>query len=68
MGVVCPPAAKSLLQLCEPQGSPGFLLFLCRLLSPVLGTYAHAAAFLGHPCWPQPGMTPTATRLGLGGN
>uniref|UniRef100_A0A8D0KVW4 Glycerol-3-phosphate acyltransferase 2, mitochondrial n=1 Tax=Strix occidentalis caurina TaxID=311401 RepID=A0A8D0KVW4_STROC len=44
--------------LSEPQGSPGFLLFLCRLLSPVLRTYARAVAFLDRPSWPQPGRTP----------
>ncbi|XP_064328900.1 glycerol-3-phosphate acyltransferase 2, mitochondrial-like isoform X1 [Phalacrocorax carbo] len=41
-------------KLKEPQGSPGFLLFLCRLLSPMLRTYARAVAFLDHPSWPQP--------------
>ncbi|KAM6369604.1 glycerol-3-phosphate acyltransferase 2, mitochondrial-like isoform 2-T2 [Pluvialis apricaria] len=41
-------------KLREPQGSPGFLLFLCRLLSPVLRTYARAVAFLDRPSWPQP--------------
>ncbi|KAI6058942.1 PlsC domain-containing protein [Aix galericulata] len=41
-------------KLREPEGSPGFLLFLCRLLSPVLQTYARAAAFLEQPSWPQP--------------
>ncbi|XP_068518380.1 glycerol-3-phosphate acyltransferase 2, mitochondrial-like isoform X6 [Anas acuta] len=41
-------------QLREPEGSPGLLLFLCRLLSPVLQTYTRAAAFLEQPSWPQP--------------
>ncbi|XP_065515313.1 glycerol-3-phosphate acyltransferase 2, mitochondrial isoform X4 [Lathamus discolor] len=41
-------------KLGEPQGSPHLLLFLCRLLSPVLGAYAGAVAFLGQTCWPQP--------------
>ncbi|KAM9175040.1 glycerol-3-phosphate acyltransferase 2, mitochondrial [Mergus octosetaceus] len=41
-------------QLREPEGSPGLLLFLCRLLSPVLQTYVRAAAFLEQPSWPQP--------------
>ncbi|XP_009474638.1 PREDICTED: glycerol-3-phosphate acyltransferase 2, mitochondrial [Nipponia nippon] len=45
---------KRCFKLREPQGSPGFLLFLCRLLSPVLRTYARAAAFLDRPSWPQP--------------
>ncbi|XP_026722757.1 glycerol-3-phosphate acyltransferase 2, mitochondrial [Athene cunicularia] len=40
-------------KLSEPQGSPGFLLFLWRLLSPVLRTYTRAVAFLGRPSWPQ---------------
>ncbi|NXI64716.1 GPAT2 acyltransferase, partial [Anseranas semipalmata] len=44
---------KRCFKLREPKGSPG-LLFLCRLLSPVLGTYARAAAFLERPSWPQP--------------
>lgn len=52
-----------LFQLREPQGSPGFLLFLCRLLRPVLRTYARAVAFLDRPSWPQPGRTPL---LGVG--
>uniref|UniRef100_A0A8B9F5D3 Glycerol-3-phosphate acyltransferase 2, mitochondrial n=1 Tax=Amazona collaria TaxID=241587 RepID=A0A8B9F5D3_9PSIT len=38
----------------KPQGSPHLLLFLCRLLSPVLGTYAGAVAFLERTHWPQP--------------
>ncbi|KAF1642910.1 Glycerol-3-phosphate acyltransferase 2, mitochondrial, partial [Eudyptes chrysocome] len=46
---------KRCFKLSEPQGSPGFLLFLCRLLSPVLRTYARAVAFLDRPSWPQPG-------------
>ncbi|XP_071273880.1 glycerol-3-phosphate acyltransferase 2, mitochondrial-like isoform X9 [Agelaius tricolor] len=41
-------------QLREPQGFPGFLLFLCRLLSPVLQTYGRAVEFLQRPPWPQP--------------
>ncbi|XP_039242312.1 glycerol-3-phosphate acyltransferase 2, mitochondrial-like isoform X3 [Pipra filicauda] len=41
-------------QLSEPQGFPGFLLFLCRLLSPVLRSYGRAAEFLERPPWPQP--------------
>ncbi|XP_030365866.1 glycerol-3-phosphate acyltransferase 2, mitochondrial isoform X6 [Strigops habroptila] len=41
-------------QLGEPQGSPLFLLFLCRLLSPALRTYAGAVAFLEQSRWPQP--------------
>ncbi|XP_075379525.1 glycerol-3-phosphate acyltransferase 2, mitochondrial-like [Mycteria americana] len=45
---------KRCFKLREPQGSPGFLLFLCRLLSPVLRTYARAVAFLDRPSWPQP--------------
>ncbi|XP_069657338.1 glycerol-3-phosphate acyltransferase 2, mitochondrial-like isoform X1 [Haliaeetus albicilla] len=45
---------KRCFKLSEPQGSPGFLLFLCRLLSPMLRTYARAVAFLDRPSWPQP--------------
>ncbi|XP_068012657.1 glycerol-3-phosphate acyltransferase 2, mitochondrial-like isoform X2 [Melanerpes formicivorus] len=45
---------KRCYKLQEPPGSPGFLFFLCRLLSPVLRTYGSAAAFLEQPCWPQP--------------
>ncbi|KAM6395696.1 LOW QUALITY PROTEIN: glycerol-3-phosphate acyltransferase 2, mitochondrial-like [Rhynochetos jubatus] len=45
---------KRCFKLSEPQGSPGFLLFLCQLLSPVLRAYAGAAAFLERPPWPQP--------------
>ncbi|XP_030365867.1 glycerol-3-phosphate acyltransferase 2, mitochondrial isoform X7 [Strigops habroptila] len=41
-------------KLGEPQGSPLFLLFLCRLLSPALRTYAGAVAFLEQSRWPQP--------------
>uniref|UniRef100_A0A8C8B263 Glycerol-3-phosphate acyltransferase 2, mitochondrial n=1 Tax=Otus sunia TaxID=257818 RepID=A0A8C8B263_9STRI len=52
------PSLSPPLQLSEPQGSPGLLLFLCRLLSPVLRIYARAAAFLDRPSWPQPGRTP----------
>ncbi|NXK45487.1 GPAT2 acyltransferase, partial [Chauna torquata] len=44
---------KRCFKLREPEGSPGLLLFLCRLLSPVLGTYARAVAFLEQPSWPQ---------------
>ncbi|PKU28364.1 glycerol-3-phosphate acyltransferase mitochondrial [Limosa lapponica baueri] len=50
---------KRCFKLSEPQGSPGLLLFLCRLLRPVLRTYASAVAFLDRPSWPQPGRTPT---------
>ncbi|NXH20623.1 GPAT2 acyltransferase, partial [Bucco capensis] len=46
--------SKRCFKLHEPQGSPGFLLFLCRLLSPTLRTYARAVAFLEQPSWPQP--------------
>lgn len=56
--VVSPNSGFSRLQLSEPQGSPGFLLFLCRLLSPVLRTYTRAVAFLDRLSWPQPGRTP----------
>ncbi|XP_074419757.1 glycerol-3-phosphate acyltransferase 2, mitochondrial-like isoform X3 [Larus michahellis] len=49
---------KRCFKLSEPQGSPGLLLFLCRLLCPVLRTYARAVAFLDGPSWPQPGRTP----------
>nr|XP_047910147.1 glycerol-3-phosphate acyltransferase 2, mitochondrial isoform X3 [Anser cygnoides] len=45
---------KRCFKLRDPEGSPGLLLFLCRLLSPVLETYARAAAFLEQPSWPQP--------------
>ncbi|XP_055676334.1 glycerol-3-phosphate acyltransferase 2, mitochondrial [Falco peregrinus] len=41
-------------KLSQPQGSPSFLLFLCRLLSPPLRTLAAAVAFLDRPSWPQP--------------
>ncbi|KAF4802889.1 hypothetical protein TURU_021116 [Turdus rufiventris] len=41
-------------ELSEPQGFPGFLLFLCRLLSPILQTYGRAVEFLERPPWPQP--------------
>uniref|UniRef100_A0A8C5IX43 Uncharacterized protein n=1 Tax=Junco hyemalis TaxID=40217 RepID=A0A8C5IX43_JUNHY len=55
----CPPnVALSPPQLRGPQGFPGFLLFLCRLLSPVLQTYGRAVQFLQRPPWPQPGRTP----------
>lgn len=56
--VVSPNSGFPRLQLSEPQGSPGFLLFLCRLLSPMLRTYTRAVAFLDRPSWPQPGRTP----------
>ncbi|NXD87496.1 GPAT2 acyltransferase, partial [Halcyon senegalensis] len=49
---------KRCFKLHEPQGSPGFLLFLCRLLSPMLRTFSRAVAFLEQPSWPQPGRTP----------
>uniref|UniRef100_A0A663NAX3 Phospholipid/glycerol acyltransferase domain-containing protein n=1 Tax=Athene cunicularia TaxID=194338 RepID=A0A663NAX3_ATHCN len=52
------PSPRLFLQLSEPQGSPGFLLFLWRLLSPVLRTYTRAVAFLGRPSWPQTGRPP----------
>ncbi|XP_066423569.1 glycerol-3-phosphate acyltransferase 2, mitochondrial-like isoform X1 [Molothrus aeneus] len=45
---------KQCYKLREPQGFPGFLLFLCRLLSPVLQTYGRAVEFLQRPPWPQP--------------
>ncbi|XP_027564123.1 glycerol-3-phosphate acyltransferase 2, mitochondrial-like, partial [Neopelma chrysocephalum] len=45
---------KRCYKLSEPQGFPGFLLFLCRLLSPVLRSYGRAAEFLERPPWPQP--------------
>ncbi|XP_064256292.1 glycerol-3-phosphate acyltransferase 2, mitochondrial-like [Passer domesticus] len=45
---------KQCYKLREPQGFPGFLLFLCRLLSPVLQTYGRAVQFLQRPPWPQP--------------
>lgn len=45
-------------QLGEPQRFPGFLLFLCRLLSPVLHAYGRAVQFLHRPPWPLPGRTP----------
>lgn len=44
-------------QLSEPRGFPGFLLFLCRLLSPILQTYGRAVEFLERRPWPQPGRT-----------
>uniref|UniRef100_A0A8C3QSL2 Glycerol-3-phosphate acyltransferase 2, mitochondrial n=1 Tax=Cyanoderma ruficeps TaxID=181631 RepID=A0A8C3QSL2_9PASS len=47
-------AAKQCYKLSEPQGFPGFLLFLCRLLSPILHTYGRAVQFLERPPWPQP--------------
>ncbi|XP_074020203.1 glycerol-3-phosphate acyltransferase 2, mitochondrial-like [Numenius arquata] len=45
---------KRCFKLSEPQDSPGLLLFLCRLLRPVLRTYARAVTFLDRPSWPQP--------------
>ncbi|XP_015504223.1 glycerol-3-phosphate acyltransferase 2, mitochondrial isoform X1 [Parus major] len=45
---------KQCYKLSEPQGFPGFLLFLCRLLSPILQTYSRAVEFLERPPWPQP--------------
>uniref|UniRef100_A0A663ECE8 Uncharacterized protein n=1 Tax=Aquila chrysaetos chrysaetos TaxID=223781 RepID=A0A663ECE8_AQUCH len=45
--MVSPNSGFPRLQLSEPQGSPGFLLFLCRLLSPVLRTYAGAVMLWG---------------------
>ncbi|XP_029819817.1 glycerol-3-phosphate acyltransferase 2, mitochondrial-like [Manacus vitellinus] len=45
---------KRCYKLSEPQGFPGFLLFLCRLLSPVLRSYGRAVEFLERPPWPQP--------------
>ncbi|XP_039943787.1 glycerol-3-phosphate acyltransferase 2, mitochondrial isoform X3 [Hirundo rustica] len=45
---------KQCYKLSEPQGFPGFLLFLCRLLSPILRTYSQAVQFLERPRWPQP--------------
>ncbi|XP_050839058.1 glycerol-3-phosphate acyltransferase 2, mitochondrial isoform X1 [Serinus canaria] len=45
---------KQCYKLREPQGFPGFLLFLCRLLSPVLQSYGRAVQFLERPLWPQP--------------
>ncbi|OPJ68059.1 hypothetical protein AV530_000490 [Patagioenas fasciata monilis] len=48
---------KRCFKLREPQGCPGFLLFLCRLLSPILGTFARAVTFLERPQWPQPAQS-----------
>ncbi|KAM6040576.1 glycerol-3-phosphate acyltransferase 2, mitochondrial-like isoform 2-T4 [Chlamydotis macqueenii] len=45
---------KRCFKLSAPRGLPGLLLFLCRLLSPVLRAYARAVAFLERPSWPQP--------------
>uniref|UniRef100_A0A8D2PFJ6 Uncharacterized protein n=1 Tax=Zosterops lateralis melanops TaxID=1220523 RepID=A0A8D2PFJ6_ZOSLA len=45
----------------SPQGFPGFLLFLCRLLSPILHTYGQAVQFLEQTPWPQPGRTPQSS-------
>uniref|UniRef100_A0A8B9PGY6 Glycerol-3-phosphate acyltransferase 2, mitochondrial n=2 Tax=Apteryx TaxID=8821 RepID=A0A8B9PGY6_APTOW len=47
-------AGKRCFKLSQPHGSPDFLLFLCRLLSPVLQTYARAAAFLADLAFPFP--------------
>ncbi|KAM6235120.1 glycerol-3-phosphate acyltransferase 2, mitochondrial-like [Porphyrio hochstetteri] len=44
---------KRCFKLSEPEGFPGFLLFLWRLLRPVLSTLGRAVAFLERPCWPQ---------------
>uniref|UniRef100_A0A8C9L6K0 Uncharacterized protein n=1 Tax=Serinus canaria TaxID=9135 RepID=A0A8C9L6K0_SERCA len=54
--VVSPRRGRVPPQLREPQGFPGFLLFLCRLLSPVLQSYGRAVQFLERPLWPQPGV------------
>ncbi|KAM4756104.1 glycerol-3-phosphate acyltransferase 2, mitochondrial-like isoform 3-T3 [Cyanocitta cristata] len=45
---------KQCYKLSEPQSFPGFLLFLCRLLSPILQTYGRAVEFLERRPWPQP--------------
>ncbi|KAL9823461.1 glycerol-3-phosphate acyltransferase 2, mitochondrial-like isoform 2-T2 [Geothlypis trichas] len=45
---------KQCYKLREPQRFPGFLLFLCRLLSPVLHAYGRAVHFLHRPPWPLP--------------
>lgn len=45
---------KRCFRICEPKDSPGFLLFFCHLLSPVLATYVRAVAFLEQHSWPQP--------------
>uniref|UniRef100_A0A803XL63 Glycerol-3-phosphate acyltransferase 2, mitochondrial n=1 Tax=Meleagris gallopavo TaxID=9103 RepID=A0A803XL63_MELGA len=45
---------KRCFRICEPKDSPGFLLFFCHLLSPVLATYVRAVAFLEQNSWPQP--------------
>ncbi|XP_050571679.1 glycerol-3-phosphate acyltransferase 2, mitochondrial [Cygnus atratus] len=55
---------KRCFKLRDPEGSPGLLLFLCRLLSPVLETYARAAAFLEQPSWPQPAPAPAEAHEG----
>ncbi|XP_051496729.1 glycerol-3-phosphate acyltransferase 2, mitochondrial [Apus apus] len=47
-------APKRCFKVSEPPGCPGLLLFLCRLLCPVLRSFGGAAAFLGQTCWPQP--------------
>uniref|UniRef100_A0A8U7NRG2 Glycerol-3-phosphate acyltransferase 2, mitochondrial n=1 Tax=Corvus moneduloides TaxID=1196302 RepID=A0A8U7NRG2_CORMO len=44
---------KQCYKLSEPQSFPGFLLFLCRLLSPILQTYGRAVEFLERGPWPQ---------------
>ncbi|XP_052558250.1 glycerol-3-phosphate acyltransferase 2, mitochondrial isoform X4 [Tympanuchus pallidicinctus] len=45
---------KRCFRIREPKDSPGFLLFFCHLLSPVLATYVRAVAFLEQHSWPQP--------------
>ncbi|XP_042687301.1 glycerol-3-phosphate acyltransferase 2, mitochondrial isoform X4 [Centrocercus urophasianus] len=44
---------KRCFRIREPKDSPGFLLFFCHLLSPVLATYVRAVAFLEQHSWPQ---------------
>uniref|UniRef100_A0A8C2TJE6 Glycerol-3-phosphate acyltransferase 2, mitochondrial n=1 Tax=Coturnix japonica TaxID=93934 RepID=A0A8C2TJE6_COTJA len=48
---------KRFFRICKPKDSPGFLLFFCHLLSPVLVTYVRAVAFLEQHNWPQPEAT-----------
>ncbi|XP_031452908.1 glycerol-3-phosphate acyltransferase 2, mitochondrial isoform X1 [Phasianus colchicus] len=48
---------KRCFRICEPTDSPGFLLFFCHLLSPVLTTYVRAVTFLEQYSWPQPEAT-----------
>ncbi|XP_072213049.1 glycerol-3-phosphate acyltransferase 2, mitochondrial-like isoform X3 [Excalfactoria chinensis] len=48
---------KRCFRICKPKDSPGFLLFFCHLLSPVLATYVRAVAFLEQHNWPQPEAT-----------